>query len=193
VSVRFLPIEGSQVAPRVPFEVRLPGDTATGLIRLGNTDPLAIAFKNPPGQGNLVPVWAAALLGFADLTVWPDADLVQPSHDSQRNRSSRTLTRTPRGIRERAAPMLRRRRYVGGNGRSRVDIATIRAHLVVGHKRWLQCGHEPSSEKIAEAAALGMDLAAGQTWVRPHLRAGHTAMRTIRVRWQLPSFLLDLL
>jgi hypothetical protein len=190
ISLRFMPIEGSHVAPRVPFEARLTGNFSSGLIRLGSSDPLVIAFKSPPDPDDLVTVWAAALLGFADLTVWPEHEIASPQ-TPRRSVLSAAHPRPTQGSTERAIPRVRTR-YVGDH-RSRVDVATIRAHLVVGHKRWLPYGQEASSEKIAEAAALGMTLAPGQTWVRAHLRAGHTAHRAISVRWDPPSSLNALL
>ncbi len=168
---------------RVPFEVTPLGkQTATGFIWLWTKDPLTVAFTKPPDRRDRASVWAAALLGFADLTVWPKHELDRTSprfpRVGQRRRQPREYERT-----------LPRARTYKLNHRNGLDIRALRAHVVVGHKRWLPEGWEASPEKVREAADLGITLEPGQTWVQSHLRAGHGGQRRVAVRWEPPRAL----
>jgi hypothetical protein len=166
-TLTFAPITGGATMPRVPFETGLQhGRSASGFLWLWTrNDPLTIAFQQPPDPRSVPLVWAAVLVGFADLTAWPEQELVRSTSPSP-TRSQRGPTRAPR---ERRLPGPRKR-YL--NSRGRLDIYALQAHFVVGHKRWLPDGSEASAEKLREAAELGMKLEPGQTWVTSHYRAG---------------------
>ena len=59
----------------------------------------------------------------------------------------------------------------------------LREALIAGHVRQLHPGWSASPEKEAEAAALGIRMQPGETWVRSHSR-GHALRRHVSVRWR---------
>jgi hypothetical protein len=56
----------------VPFEVTLAGVSTSGRVFLWTDDPLTLALDEP--SPNIETVWAIVVLGFADLTVWPELE-----------------------------------------------------------------------------------------------------------------------
>lgn len=189
-SVRYQPVEGSPPRLSVRFEVRM-GDHApsSGAIWLWTGDPLALVFDIPPDPDDEPAVWAIALLAFHDLTVWPDEELSSSPHRPTAARDRRSV-RAVSPQRERRLP--RRRGVTSHTHRGRLDIAALRAHMVAGHKRWLPDGWEASSEKLREAATLGILLEPGQTWVTAHSRGAHGRLNRQSVVWEPPALLSQL-
>jgi hypothetical protein len=191
-SIRFAPLEGEAPRVRAPFEVQWhAGRRASGFIWLWTGDPLSLVFLQPPSEPDEGLVWAATLLAFADLTVWPEPEPAQQRRPTARRTQGRWWTPTPRKQqlpKRRTLPNHRRRRESG------LNIETLRAHMVAGHKRWLPDGFDASAEKIQEAARLGIRLEAGQTWVTAHSRGTVTgAQRMVTVDWEPPPLLAGLL
>jgi hypothetical protein len=128
-------------------------------------------------------VWAAALLGFAALTVLPE--FVETRRRTSRPRTGISTTVSSGRPTPRAVPRVRRR-YVG---QALVPTGwTATAHWVVGHIRVLPHGSEASATAESEAARVGIGLRSGQTWVRPHVRGGSTD-RPLTFQWQAPKAL----
>jgi hypothetical protein len=188
-SVRFDPIEGDAPRVRVPFAVQIRGGrSCSGFIWLWTSDPLTLVFIEPPDAPDEARVWALVLLAFADLTVWPEDAAALATAPPRRRR-------TPANARPRAQRRFptARRTHLQSRHRGSLDLALLRAHMVVAHKRWLPDGWDASPEKVREAAALGIALEPGQTWVSSHTRgsgAGHVQLQS--VAWEPPSVLNSL-
>jgi hypothetical protein len=192
LALRFDPIQGNPPMLRVPFSLSFAGGSEiAGHLQLWTSDPLTLAFKQPPAPRDLVRAWAAVLLGFADLTVWPEQEFIRSSGGSS-TRSKRPRARASSRSNSPQSIPRRRRRYIGT--RARIDLGTLRGYMVVGHRRWLPDGQSASAENTREAASLGIVLEAGQTWVRPHVRAGTSGgPRQITAHWDPPSALAELI
>jgi len=184
-SVRYQPVEGNPPRLLVRFEVRIRDHRPSlGAIWLWTGDPLALVFEIPPDAEDEAAVWAIVLLAFRDLTVWPDeefSELPRRYSNTGNGRPVRTTATQP----ERRLPI--RRRSSRHTYRGRLDIAALRAHMVAGHKRWLPDGWEASTEKLREAAALGIRLEPGQTWVTGHTRGTHGQLSSQSVVWEPPA------
>jgi hypothetical protein len=190
-TVRFESIQGETPRLSVPFEVDLHGETASGFIWLWTSDPITLVFTQPPRKPDEVRVWAITLLGFCDLTVWPEQELLEP------RRASARRARAPRARRSARGQQLPRRRVVTvrpGHVEHGLSIAALRAHMVMAHRRWLPDGWNASTEKEREAAAQGIHLEPGQTWVSAHSRGGKGGvLRLQSVSWNPPGPLARLL
>jgi hypothetical protein len=188
ISITFEPIEGDPPRLRVPFEVSLPrGRAGSGFIWLWTGDPLMLVFRQPPKRPDEGVVWAATLLAFADLTVWPDSEPAQRTQTPHQGRQ-RWTPPTPR---RRQLPQRRTISETTPWRSAGLNIEALRANMVVAHKRWLPDGREASAEKMREAAALGITLEPGQTWVTAHARGGNIgAPLKVSVIWE-PSKLLS--
>ena len=152
---------------RAPFEVHVGHEhEVLGFLQLWTTDPLTLVFQKEPRSEDRVRVWAIVLLAFADLTVWPEREVIAPRREPRWRRNS--TGRIPR-TRTRKLPSPRRQYQTGRRG---LTWEVLRSHIVLGHRRWLPDGWEASREKVREAAALGIELESGQTWVTEHTRAG---------------------
>jgi hypothetical protein len=193
-AVTFAPLEGDSPRLTAPFTVKLPGGhESSGVIWLWTSDPLTLVFSRAPRPQDEVAVWAVALLGFADLTAWEDPTPSSPYTRDVPRTSPRGRISEPASSQTRRFPGLRRRRDGKMSRRGSIDRASLQAHMVVGHRRWLPDGWEASSEKAAEAASLGIDLAPGQTWVSAHTRAGVASLGRLSVRWDPPDLLTTLI
>jgi hypothetical protein len=188
LAVRFDPIKGTPPRLVVPFEVTVDGVSTEGVIWLWTADPLTLALDHAAPSKEAA-VWASVLLGFADLTVWPELEGPQRTSAPKRTRQSRRLSSTE--PRERRLPRTKQRtQHMRARG---LSWEALRPHLVVGHRRWLPDGWDASPQKLREAAAQGISLEPGQTWVREHTRAGHAAAQSpIVIPWELPDVLNSL-
>lgn len=112
--------------------------------------------------------WTVALLVYAELTcpIETPADPKRASPQSIRGgvpRSSPTQRRA-------AAPTTRARSTRGGRTVRSFAEAVRELQSVAGHVRRLPPGHDVGADAIAAAAAVGIRLPDGCTWVRPHAR-----------------------
>ncbi|MGZ4337663.1 MAG: hypothetical protein ACXVRA_10145, partial [Gaiellaceae bacterium] len=66
---------------------------------------------------------------------------------------------------------------------ARIDFRILRAHSVVAHRRTLSVGSYATPGKVREAAALGISLDPGQTWVTAHVRGTGTRIEEVALVW----------
>ena len=175
--IRFSPVEGRSGHFFVPFAVRDGEQESHGLISLtGDRDPLPVLFEHASDEF-ILSAWAAALLGYAALTapvMVRGQRRVRPLHPSGRA----PARGGSRWVRARSAPssvFSPELTYSGGHHRGA-------AHFVVGHRRQLFDGREPSDEAVARAADYGIRLHPDETWVRPHAR-GLSDGQEVEFRW----------
>jgi hypothetical protein len=150
----------------------------------GHSDPLPVEIEGDATEQECGRAWAAVLLGFEALTVFPEfvEDFVRPSRRMG-------VSRDHAGVRPaRQLPRMRRRSF--GNGLFATGW-TATAHWVAGHIRLLPYGHQPSSDAEREAASVGISLRSGQTWVRPHVRGG-LPNQALTFDWDAPATLVRL-
>jgi hypothetical protein len=159
--ITFQPIESVGAQLVVPFRYEHEETSLSATLRIsGNSDPLALTVRGEVAKAEIPRAWAAALLGFAQLTVLPE--FVQVRRGRPREHS---MIRTHR-TRRTEPPQRRfeqvRTRYVGRGGLIPVGW-TATAQWVVGHVRVLPEGRSASMDAEREAAAVGITLAPGET------------------------------
>jgi hypothetical protein len=181
-TLRFEPLDERTTPLEAQFTFRRRGHFVAGGLRLKRReDPISLRVT-PRSRYSLVgEAWAAALVVYAELTcVDPDA----PIADAPRSptRPSPGSSRRPRGGSGRPGPSSRRR---GWGDVSAVELESFRSAVeqlsaVSGHLRRLPAGHRASEEQLRAAERAGIRVPQGFTWVRPHGRGSHAA---VRVRW----------
>ena len=188
-SVRFSPISEHAHAVEVGFIYERRGETLSGALRLlSSHDPLALALTEEVSDEQLVTAaWVTALLGYAELTCVPQAERtgdVEPAAGDRRPQRSRTQGARSVAVhalepaRRRAGPRLSASLHPSG------DTQTMLASFVVGHRRLLSAGRQPSEDARRRAQAIGVTLAERETWVRPHAR-GMPANSELVFAWRL--------
>ena len=192
-SVRFSPISEHAQAVEVRFEYDHGGETLSGALRLRSSrDPLALALTGDlPAEQLVAAAWVTALLGYAELTCVPQAerpDNGEPAPgDRRQQRSPPPAARTVAvhaldPARRRAGPKLSASLEPTG------DTQTMLASFVVGHRRLLPAGQQPSADARRRAQAIGVALAERETWVRPHARGMPTDSELVFAwRMNLPA------
>src|SRR5262249_41443913 len=105
--VRFDPITGSPPRLTVPFEVTIRGRSTAGVIWLWTGDPLTLALEGHTAPRDEAALWAIVLLGYADLTVWPEEN--ESPSKSTATRAA-TPTRPPSEPHKRSIPRRKQRR-----------------------------------------------------------------------------------
>ncbi|MSW52867.1 MAG: hypothetical protein F2817_18515 [Actinobacteria bacterium] len=153
----------------------------------GRSDPLAVRAHVDEDTPAIGRAWAAALIAFAALTSPKDLDQVRPrttgpkppAHPGRSGVSSR-ITDSERRLR--SAPVTSRAFEPIG------ETARLMASYVVGHRRQLQPGQQPGDDALANAAAAGIVLRGGETWVTPHTRGADPNLR-LHFTWNAPPIL----
>ncbi len=167
----------------VSFEMAsADGSSVQAALRLaapGEILPLAIT-PPVPDSANLVTAWLIALETFAHLTcVDPNAaDSRRAANGIRRAPARRTgipvgRTTVPHARRLRPAPApgtADNSKIPGDLVPTLVTAHALTQHHVVGHARQLPLGQTPDPEKVRAAAALGIKLGPGVTWVASHWR-----------------------
>lgn len=133
-----------------------------------SSDPVPVRAPQGVSRALLGTAWAAALVAYAELTCTPIPDREPPPQSDGVRRPAAGLSRSSSG---------RSRPGSGGHGaREPVTLRSIaeaveRLQSVSGFVRRLARGQNASGEAIAAAAALGIRVPPGCTWVRPHVRS----------------------
>jgi hypothetical protein len=188
----------------VPFElIAQDGSSLRAALRLaapGEVLPLAITTP-VPDSATVVKVWLIALETFAHLTCVDPNAAPNGREASPRSRTSARRTGIPSG--RTSAPQARHLRPVPTPGSGfAADIPTdlvptlvtahaLSHHHVVGHARQLPPGQTPDPEKVRVAAALGIKLGPGITWVASHWR-GTGDDPELEFNWQADTSASDL-
>ncbi len=186
-TVVFLPVrDGERGVLVVPFRFGASSFEVRGSLILRKTRPLPIYVLVPDGFESIEKLWAAVLLGYEVVSVLPFRERGGPASISSPTVSTGRPGRTPRrGSTEIASPR-RVSPFLTAIGRAAV------AHWVVGHVRDLPEGQRCSEDKLHEARQVGIELAPGQTWVRPHAR-GFDPQEALTFRWTVPAVAADIL
>jgi hypothetical protein len=184
VRLRILPLVGDEHLLICPFSLDVDRLHTTGAIVLpSKKNPVPVVVDSDADSHVQTACWALALLGFAALTApEPARAETQRRTASPRRRASANVASVPR---ERRLPRTPRRfsqtlEPIGG-----YDYA---AAFVAGHRRRLYEGRQATPAAIARAAAIGIQLRADETWVRPFQR-GAPKDAEIEFNWQCPPAL----
>ncbi|MGE3795398.1 MAG: hypothetical protein AB7I38_15940 [Dehalococcoidia bacterium] len=187
-SIVLLPVrEGDRGVPVVPYRFEAGELSVRGHLRLrASSDPLPIYALVPDDFRLTAELWAAVLLGY---------EVISVLRTSQRPDAARSSTRWEQGRRDRRGPRrgrteIPRRREISEH-LTAVGRAAV-AHWVVGHVRELSEGMRCSDDALREAQLVGIELAPGQTWVRPHAR-GLARDEELTFRWTVPEVAARLL
>jgi hypothetical protein len=178
--LRFSPVELSGGVPSTAFMYSERGIAIQGRLWLqASSDPLplTLAVRGQPLEE--ARLHALVLLAFCALSVMPDFGRPQTRRASRPRMQATSTTRGSRRL-----PRSARRR--SSTTQLEATGKTARAHWVVGHVRQLSEGREASPEAIELAAAVGIALQDGETWVQPHVR-GFGARETLTFRWRAPD------
>ncbi len=177
----FSPIVGSVGDLVVPFRLVIGEAAVDGGIALsGQSDPLVLELYRDGKDVDDVFLWVSALCGFADLTTH---DLVTSARATDRRAGFRARNTAAREWRQARAVPIRRAQsawppHLQPLGNTAQDLASH----VVGHRRRLAEGRSAGREAVERAAAVGIRLRPGETWVRPHVRGLPTG-DDLRFRW----------
>jgi hypothetical protein len=157
----------------LPFTYRDGDEQLRACLRLKTpAGPLALGVEAEDAQRSalIAAAWLRALLAYADLTCRRASrvDAERAREPGERPRRGATSTQSAQ----------RRALVLSGNSGAPVWerlAPTSRTHsllssYVAGHRRVLPAGRKPSAEAVAYAQRIGVQLPAGQTWVRPHAR-----------------------
>ena len=191
ITLRLEPVVAKGRAPRVPFTYEVGEDSAVGEIYLKSPeDPIAVGIQIGTGL-NRGSIWSAVLQGYADLTC-PDEQFNPTSGQTGAGRHGAAATpRTGIG-RPRSGSRRQTRKYrtdssiFGSRLRPDGRTLSLMSSFVMGHKRLLDLGRQPSEEALKRASDLGIGLAPGETWVRPHIR-GHPPDLELLFTWNFVS------
>ena len=167
--IEFDPIRRSEAGPEAPFRYTRAGrDPIEAALRPGGQDPLPIAAFHETHEADLTEAWVVSLAAFADLTCFNEA----------LNMSDRTAgPRTARPDRSRpthpTASLIPRRRRRGSSLSEALSpvghTAGPGVSYVCGHRRrLLRGGCGPEARRVA--LDMGIELRAGETWVRSYVR-----------------------
>lgn len=187
------PIAGTPERLRVPFTLARDRQRIGGEILLSaRSDPLPVRIDEDAGL-LLEGVWAAALIGLADATCF-ELPQPQPHHDAASRSTVGGGHR--RGGRSKRSDGYRRLHSSAATGIWPAHLQPIGSwarysgSFVGGHRRRLRDGWSASPEAIENARRVGIVLAPGETWVKPHAR-GLPEKVSIRFRWRASEPLLD--
>lgn len=159
--VTFWPVRNTARGLVAPFAVDFAGRTINGqLSLLRGGDVLPILVSLGVTDDDLRTAWLIALDGFAEITC-PDT--------GKGATSDRSISSSLNPANEETRRLLD-------------------SH-VVGHRRRLPPGQHHGAEVPQRAAVFGIDLAPGETWVRPHAR-GLPDDTTLKFMWK-PSVAID--
>jgi hypothetical protein len=190
--VQFEPIH-ARSGILVPFTYsESEGLKIAGALDLESTsDPITMLVAGTPDEATVLRAWAAALLGYAALTC------IQEPRAPERGRAGgggdRSISPTAANHKRGSVPSgpgMRRQRTTFATALRPVgSTASYAASHVAGHRRQLKPGHRSSDAARAAARTHGIELRAGETWVRPHER-GVPEDFVLRFAWPAaPKFL----
>jgi hypothetical protein len=189
--VRFEPIETDSGQLLVPFRFHCDsGEVEGGISLSGDRDPLRLEIYCDTITDEPL-VWSTAIRGYAELATWNFVDAARHGATAARyRRSSAALPRTKSAdtMRPRKQRLPRRQAREArlswpAHIRPIGDTAANFAAHVAGHRRQLAVGSTPSVEARQRARQLGIDLAADETWVRPHVRGAPSGYE-LRFEWK---------
>ena len=186
VSLVFSPLT---LSPRleVPFALERGEARFEGALRLTASEVLPCVWRQRSDTETLALAWTLALMAYAELTcVELQEKEPRPAPNVVRGSRSGRRRRGP------AAPRQAGRRTSGPTAlpvtfRPRGRTLGYLASYVAGHRRRLQPGHEHSREAELHAAAVGIRLRQGETWVQPHVR-GVPADAVLHFAWAGPAW-----
>lgn len=191
VKLTFDPVETVPAGHIVRFRFEDEHGETRGHLRLFGADPLPMAVESR-NLFDAARIYACVVLAFAALTVRPEFVNETPGRAARGTRRHGAVSPPADRVRlvQRSASVWSRRtqRVVGGGVFEPLG-ATRTAHWVVGHVRVLSHGQHASEEAVAAAAAVGIRLRSGETWVRPHVR-GLAPDESLSFRWHAPSHVL---
>ena len=189
VTLTFAPLTAPPAALEIPFRLDRGPDRFTGAVRLTSDIPLPCAWHQGSDLATLALAWTLALTAYAELTCRPPQranrrDPISARRPSSRSSSSRgrsTGIPSPGGVDSGRVSNLPSGFSARGN--------TVRylASYVAGHRRRLQPGQHHGDEAARNAAAVGITLRGGETWVQPHVR-GVPADAVLHFAWSGPSW-----
>jgi hypothetical protein len=186
VSLVFSPLT---LSPRleVPFALERGEARFEGALRLTASDVLPCVWRQRTDMETLALSWTLALTAYAELTC------VEPQPNEPRAAPGVVRGSRP-GRRRSEAPAPRQpgKRTSGATAlpidfRPRGRTLGYLASYVAGHRRRLQPGHEHSRDAERNAAAVGITLRRGETWVQPHVR-GVPADAVLHFAWAGPGW-----
>jgi hypothetical protein len=188
-SIEFEPIVGhDDGTTEVPFRYAAPdGSVVSAALRLGSTDPPAIAAFEAISETELAGAWVIALVAFADLTCFEDVVDASRGPRAAGSRPQRGRSHPP----ARLLP-IRRRRPAGSGGSFARSLRPIGrtaqsgVSYVSGHRRRLASGRSSSLSARRAALDVGIHLGLGETWVQSHAR-GLPPDFVLHFRWQPPE------
>jgi hypothetical protein len=198
VSLTFKPLtvtstEEAPWAPTRPAHLELPflfkrgEDAFSGALRLQSLGELpACNWQQVSDAGTLAVAWSLALVTYAELTCLPVHVAERRARRRRGRRSARSRASTREASRLRSLPRGSPQAFPPGF-RPQGETARHQASWVAGHVRQLPLGQEHSPERAADAAAVGISLRPGETWVRPHTR-GVPANAVLLFRWKGPTW-----
>ena len=174
-SLRFEPIILNGSAVEVPFQYTAGPAFLMGALRLKTpTGPLALAIADRSqdeaviGRG-----WVLALRGYAELTCVPVTEPpVRPDRaprgsEASARRGGSAITKTA----PRATPVAIGRGWTLSSAlEPAISTRKLLATYVVGHRRRLPSGQQPSAEAREHVKRIGITLGSHETWVKPHAR-----------------------
>ena len=175
-AIRFDPIDANERRVELPFEYHHDDAYLRGALRLSTPrDPLALVVQDRSADARVVAAgWGLALRGYVELTCVPTDE--NPTPNVARDPESRTA---PAGVSSRSSTRadpkphtVPGRRDWGRTNALRPDATTrlLIASYVVGHRRRLAAGRQPSEEARQHAQRIGVALGPRETWVKPHAR-----------------------
>ncbi len=172
----------------LPFTFTHGRDRFAGALRIAAFDlPLPCVWDQATDLETFALAWSLALASYAELTCPPRRPAAPPQ--SKQRAASQAPGARPQDRRPRSAA----RSQSGGSVtlpndfRPRGNTASYLASYVAGHRRQLQPGHSHSPEAARNAAAVGITLRAGETWVQPHVR-GVPADAVLHFSWSGPMW-----
>lgn len=185
----FSPVHLDRGRPEIDVMFRDGGSAMSLRLRVtGRGDPLPV--RAPVGRSAkaVARAWTFALVAFADLTTPPDLDHLRSTHPSRppsrHPGRSGVSSRATAAERRPAAKRLAAPRTFQPIGETSRWISSY----VAGHRRVLPPGHQAGPEALAAAAAAGITLRPGETWVTPHVRGTPPDIR-LHFAWHAPKAL----
>lgn len=169
-AVQFAPLLGSPDLEQRFLLRHSEGWTFSGgLLLAPQRIPTPLAFRQAfTDERNVAVVWHAALTAYAELTcLAPEAVTSEPTERRRdvRGTSSGRGKRTDRRLTRRVGSVTFSAALVPS-----AETSAFLASYVAGHRRLLPAGQNASSDAERRAAAVGLFLRAGETWVQPHAR-----------------------
>jgi hypothetical protein len=203
VMIAFQKISTSQQI-EVPFELTNPdGSMLRAALRLtGSGQILPLSIADPPADNTvLVRAWLIALETFAHLTCANPDTARLAENDGRAGRGPQQHTGAAAGqtdlgqvrpLRPVQPPRSASPSELPGDlVPTAVTAHALAQHHVVGHPRQLPPGNTPDPDKVRSAAARGIKLAPGVTWVKSHWR-GTGDDPELEFRWHIDASAADL-